>query len=158
MNHHLQRKCLCSRSSWTFYAINPLHPIARTFGRLYFTIRRDHRKKFLWAPRLWVGRRKEAILGYITKIDGKQNSDGKWLINIWRVYKVPSLVLDKISIWNPPMDHMSEIDNVKLSCGIWSYEITDLKKIKHLWSFKGALRLFMRYVFFIRSITQRIIV
>ena len=36
--------------------------------------RRDHRKNFLWASRLWFGRRKEPLLGYISKINMKQNS------------------------------------------------------------------------------------
>ena len=30
-------------------------------------------KKILWASRLWVGRRKEPILGYISKNDEKMN-------------------------------------------------------------------------------------
>ena len=29
-------------------------------------------KNFLWAPRLWVGRRKEPILGYVTKNNEKR--------------------------------------------------------------------------------------
>ena len=29
-------------------------------------------KNFLWAPRLWVGRRKEPILGYVPKNDEKK--------------------------------------------------------------------------------------
>ena len=29
-------------------------------------------ENFLWAPRLWVGRRKEPILGYVTKNDEKR--------------------------------------------------------------------------------------
>ena len=32
-----------------------------------FKIRRDHQKNFLWALRLWVGRRKEPILDYVPK-------------------------------------------------------------------------------------------
>ena len=35
-----------------------------------FKIRRDHEKYFLWEPRLWVGRRYEPNLGYISKNDG----------------------------------------------------------------------------------------
>ena len=31
-------------------------------------------KNFLWAPRLWVGRRKEPILGYVLKNGEKSNS------------------------------------------------------------------------------------
>ena len=35
-------------------------------------LRRDHKKKFLWALSLWVGRRKEPILGYVPKNDEKR--------------------------------------------------------------------------------------
>ena len=34
-------------------------------------IRRGHQKNFLWASRLWVGRRKEPILGYVLNNDEK---------------------------------------------------------------------------------------
>ena len=44
-----------------------------------FNFRRDHQKNFLWASRLWVGRRKELILGYVPKNDEKKNSGGKGL-------------------------------------------------------------------------------
>ena len=42
-------------------------------------IRRDHQKKFPWASRLWVGRRKESILGYVPENDEKNNSGIKGL-------------------------------------------------------------------------------
>ena len=45
-------------------------------------IRRDHRKIFLWSPRLWVGRRCETNLGNISKMDVEWNSRGKGLNNI----------------------------------------------------------------------------
>ena len=50
-----------------------------------FNLRRDHQKNFLWASRLWVGRRKEPILGYVPKSDEKKNSGGKGLniIMLW---------------------------------------------------------------------------
>ena len=35
-------------------------------------LRRDHQKKFLWASRLWIGRRKEPILGYVLKNNEKK--------------------------------------------------------------------------------------
>ena len=35
-------------------------------------IRRAHQKNFLWASRLWVGRRKEPILDYVQKNDKKK--------------------------------------------------------------------------------------
>ena len=37
-------------------------------------LRRDRQKNFLWASRLWVGRRKEPILGYVPKNNEKKNS------------------------------------------------------------------------------------
>ena len=51
-----------------------------SFSKFFdFNLRRDHQKKFLWASRLWVGRRKEPILGYVSKNDEKNNSGGKGL-------------------------------------------------------------------------------
>ena len=44
-----------------------------------FNLRRDHQKNFLWASRLWVGRRKEPILGYVPKNEEKKNSGGEGL-------------------------------------------------------------------------------
>ena len=35
-------------------------------------LRRDHQKNFLWASRLWVGRQKAHILGYVPKNDKKK--------------------------------------------------------------------------------------
>ena len=40
-----------------------------------FMRKKNHRKIFIWASRLWVGRRSEPILGYISKFDGKK---GLW--------------------------------------------------------------------------------
>ena len=60
-------------------------PLCDEFGthcqNFYFKIRRDHQKNFLWASRLWVGRRKEPILGYVPKNDEKKNSGSKGLSN-----------------------------------------------------------------------------
>ena len=45
-----------------------------SFHRNYNSIlRRHHQKNFLWALRLWVGRRKEPILGYVPKNDEEKN-------------------------------------------------------------------------------------
>ena len=38
----------------------------RTFGQ-HFNLGRDSQKKFLWESRLWVCRRKETILSYVTR-------------------------------------------------------------------------------------------
>ena len=59
------------------------HRLVKTFD---FNIRRDYQKKNLWASRLWVGRRKEHILGYVPKNDEKKNSGGKGLKKM-RIYK-----------------------------------------------------------------------
>ena len=44
-----------------------------------FNLRRDHQKNFLWASRLWVGRRKEPILGYVPKKYERKNSGSNGL-------------------------------------------------------------------------------
>ena len=46
-----------------------------------FNLRRDHQKNFLLASRLWVGRRKEPILGYVPKNYEKNNSGSNGLNN-----------------------------------------------------------------------------
>ena len=53
-----------------------------------FNLRRDHQKNFLWASRLWVGRRKEPILGYVPKTTKKrkENSGSKGIRKI-KIYK-----------------------------------------------------------------------
>ena len=50
-----------------------------------FNLRRDHQKNFLWASRLWVGRRKEPVLGYVPKNDDKKNSGGEGLTKIQEI-------------------------------------------------------------------------
>ena len=44
-----------------------------------FNMRRDHQKNFLWASRLWVGGRKELILGYVPKNYERKNSGSNGL-------------------------------------------------------------------------------
>ena len=55
--------------------INPLLPgvpyMAR-LAKLFISISEGIIKKFLWTSRLWVGRRKESILGYVPKNDEKK--------------------------------------------------------------------------------------
>ena len=46
-----------------------------------FNFRRYHQKNFLWASQLWIGRRKEPILGYVLKNDEKKNSGSNGLNN-----------------------------------------------------------------------------
>ena len=54
----------------------------RTFDQNFnFNLRRNHQKNFLWASHLWVGRRKEPILGYVPKNDEKKNLVYKRLMN-----------------------------------------------------------------------------
>ena len=58
-------------------------PIYRTFDKNFnFILRRDHQKNFLWASRLWVGRRKKLILGYVPKNVEKKNLVHKGLISV----------------------------------------------------------------------------
>ena len=52
-------------------------PFSRNFD---FNLRSDYQKNFLWASRLWVGRQKEPILGYVSKNDENKNSGLKGLI------------------------------------------------------------------------------
>ena len=71
----------CDQSSWNVLVENKKN--ANNFAYLPFNaqedagvpfhrnlnsiLRRDHQKNFQWASRLWVGRRKEPILGYVPK-------------------------------------------------------------------------------------------
>ena len=73
-----------------------LTPFLASFSKTFdFNFRRNHQKKFLWASRLWVGRRKEPILAYVQKNNEKKNSGGKWLkLLIVDFISLPSL------IWN----------------------------------------------------------
>ena len=51
-----------------------------------FNLRRDHQKTFLWASRLWVGRRKEPILGYVQK-NYERNNSGSNGLSLYFTYK-----------------------------------------------------------------------
>ena len=56
-------------------------PKYRTFDQNFnFILRRDHQKNFLWSSCLWIGRRKQLILGYVPKNDEKKNLVRKALI------------------------------------------------------------------------------
>ena len=46
--------------------------VRRSAEILILNKKTDHRKNFLWALRLWVGRRKEPILDYVPKNDEKR--------------------------------------------------------------------------------------
>ena len=63
--------------------LNPLlpsaHKSARIGKRLILELEGIIKKNFLWASRLWVGRRKELILGYVSKNYKKGNSGTKGL-------------------------------------------------------------------------------
>ena len=45
----------------------PSVAFGNVWPKFWFKIRRDNGKNFLWAPSLWVGRRQEPILGFISK-------------------------------------------------------------------------------------------
>ena len=50
--------------SHTYHPYSAQRPKYRTFDQNFnFNLRRDPQKNFLWASHLWVGRRKEPILG-----------------------------------------------------------------------------------------------
>ena len=42
--------------------------------KFQFYFKKGSSKNFLWASRLWVGRRKEPILGYVLKNDKKKKN------------------------------------------------------------------------------------
>ena len=60
--------CTCSNIKLTHYCLTAT--IVTVSSKFRFQKKKGYRKKFLWAPRLWVGRRWEPILGYISKFDG----------------------------------------------------------------------------------------
>ena len=71
---------------WTslYCWISPFNPLLPDGNYSYFTNKislkkRDHEKNFLWAPRLWGGRRWDPLLGYILKFNGKKVSGGEGL-------------------------------------------------------------------------------
>ena len=49
----------------------------------FFYFKKGSSKNFLWASRLWVGRRKEPILGYVPKNDEKKKLVHKELNVLW---------------------------------------------------------------------------
>ena len=57
------------------HRLNHLLPSVLYTARLviFFNFRRDHQKNFLRGSRLWVGRRKEPIIGYVTKNEENKN-------------------------------------------------------------------------------------
>ena len=63
-------------------ALNPLLPIVpymTCLAKTLISILKGIIKKIIWASRLWVGRRKEPILGYVPRNDDKRNSGSKRL-------------------------------------------------------------------------------
>ena len=64
--------------------IDPLTPRSTQlspFTEIQFYFKKGSSKKFLWASRLWVGRRKEPILGYVRK-KRRKNEFGPLRVNI----------------------------------------------------------------------------
>ena len=85
-----ERMHMRSNSLYFDLSNNPLTPQEDTgvpFHRNFNSIlRRDHQKNFLWAFRLWVGRRKEPILGYVPKNNEKKNLVHKGItISCWSI-------------------------------------------------------------------------
>ena len=66
--------------------LNPLLPIAHKSARIdkisILKLEGIIKIKFLWASQLWVGRRKEIILGYVSKNYKKKKSGTKGLKKI----------------------------------------------------------------------------
>ena len=56
-----------------------MHELVQFGQNFDFKLWKEHGKNFLWALRLWVGRRYEPILGNVSKIYGKNNSGHKGL-------------------------------------------------------------------------------
>ena len=76
-----------------FSLLNPLVHSVFYKGRLFnFNFGRDPQKNFLWASRLWVGRRKYLILSYVTKKKNEKKtsfSNGLKKIEIYKfVYSI----------------------------------------------------------------------
>ena len=80
-SNHLMRKKKCFHIERLFLTITCHRPIYGTFGQNFlFQFIEGSQKKFLWASRLWVGRRKEPISGYVMKNDEKNYSAANGLI------------------------------------------------------------------------------
>ena len=80
------------------YEFNPLLPYGNcnySLLKISFLKKEGIKKNFLWAPRLWVGRRWEPILGYISKFDGKKVSGSNGLRQFRR---------DKLPLFMPGQD------------------------------------------------------
>ena len=77
-----------------------------------FNLRRDYQKKFLWASRLWVGRRKEPISGYVPKNNEEKNSGGlrltikKRIINEWLAIQWDNIIYALFYTNSPSEQHM----------------------------------------------------
>ena len=92
-----------------FNLLTPRRTLVFPFTEIYI-LRRDHQKNFLWASRLWVGRRKEAFLGYVPKNDEKKNLVHKRLIEyghvknsviFWNCHSY----IDQMLVWSNEIIH-----------------------------------------------------
>ena len=125
--------------------VYPFMPLRDEFAKycqnLDFKIRRDHQKYFLWGLRLWVGRRKEPILGYVLKNDEKKNSGSKGVIqNLVHIY-IKTAVKEFMYIYKKGMHicikyHFgityTYIGTHKLSLSHTNLHFYPLKKLKKL--------------------------
>ena len=106
-------------------------------------LRRDHQKKFLWASRLWVGRRKERTLGYVPKNDEKENLVHKGLRPLLRInfFRGSSHNLALVSVYgslkkwygncSEVLPYISELRR-EIACIFSSYNNTKKKNLHHL--------------------------
>ena len=84
-------QALKSLRKWKFTKIfNPLLPIAYKSARIdkisILKLEGIIKKNFLWASRLWVGRGKKLISGYVSKNYEKKNSGTKGFKKM-KIYK-----------------------------------------------------------------------
>ena len=84
--------------------LNPLLPNGKHLfpqcQNFDFNLRRDHQKNFLWASRLWVGRRKEPTLRYVPKNYARKNS-GSYGLKKWKF----------INLFNPLLPNIGNISS-----------------------------------------------
>ena len=74
----------CSISIWMIFCLiltlyAPVRRFLHVLPKILFWNKKGSSKNFLWASRLWVGRRKEPILDYVPKNDKKKEFRQQWV-------------------------------------------------------------------------------
>ena len=101
-----------------------------------FNLRRDHQKNLLWASRLWVGRRKEPILGYVPKKDEKNNSGGKGLKQAHHDSDCPTQIC--YSAHSPEAIDKELFSDVVPAVGVFEREVKFIVFVQHFETAAGA--------------------